>query len=801
MSRWKGMLIAGLLALPFFSAPAWAVIKNVVHLRSVLASEEMIFFAKVEKIDPARPAVVFTVGEALKGKPQFGRMPVNMTGDAEAKREKHTEKILKRLGPDLNVVMFVSKRGPRYLAFVYSNGTWFQMEGRGDKPEEVKWSFLHGEPYLRRTFKGATDDLTKAVRDGLANKPVPAPDEKAEPGFGPEFEQKQKPREEKPHGMPIATGPVFGVAPTFLLIGPLALLATLFPTVFGGLALLMKRWMVALSTLCTLSTIYFLHAWFYGRLEGTWFGPVSVLWLTMGVFSALCAVWSARRYRKAIEAGDTETFTPRRWDRIVLLLLSLLGVAIAALAIANKKSLVSSPWLDLIAFSVPVWAATIAVLSIRDADSKIGVSVETVFMWGLVFVCATVAALEFGRSQSSAASVTVADSADRAPRPIGKIWEWKAPADGKIYPTPFVADGKIYLAAVQGAGLSSNGAVYCLDAATGAFVWNFDNEQSMKMVFCSPVVADGRVFIGEGFHEDHDCKMFCLDAKDGKKLWEFQTASHTESTPNVVDGKVYFGAGDDGIYCVNASDGKKIWNYPGVHVDTRPVVSGGRLYVGSGVGDLYKTTLLLCLDASSGKEIWTTPVNLPAFAPPALADGQVFFGIGNGNVSASDDNPRGAMLCVDAKTGNRLWQCDARDTILSQPAVDSERVYFTSRDGNCYAASRVNGRVRWKKSLGGPIVAGPALVSAENDAGTVSSLYVASTDGKLECLDPDTGKSFWSMDLHSLTSVPNVAINATPAVQVVREGDVERRRIYLGVEMSNDLSHIARWYCFEDEVK
>jgi outer membrane protein assembly factor BamB len=797
------MLIAGLLAVPFLCAPARAVIKNIVPLRSVIAGEQMIFMAKVDKIDPSRPAIVFTAGEALKGKISFGRMPVNMTGDAEAKREKHTEKILKRLAPELNVVMFVSKRGPRYLAFVFSNGTWFQMEGRGDKPEEVKWSFLHGEPYLRRTFKGGTEELKKIVQDGLANKPSPAPDEKAEPGFGPEVEQNPKSKETKPpQGMPIYSGPVFGVAPTFLLIGPLALLATLFPTVFGGLALIMKRWMVALSACCTLSTIYFLHAWFFGRLEGTWFGPVSVLWLTMGVFSALCAVWSARRYRKAIEAGDTETFTPRRWDRIVLGLLSVIGLAIAALGIVNKKSLFLSPWLDVVAFSVPVWAATIAVLSIRSSDSKTGISVETVFMWGLVFACVSVAALEFGRSQTKwATSVTVAETSDRAPRPAGKLWEWKAPADGKIYPTPFIADGKVYLAAVQGAGLSSNGAVFCLDAATGSFVWNFDNDQSMKMVFCSPVVADGRVFIGEGFHEDHDCRMFCLDARDGKKLWEFPTTSHTESTPNVVDGRVYFGAGDDGIYCVSASDGKKIWNYPGVHVDTRPVVAGGRLYVGSGVGDIHKTTLLLCLDAATGKEIWKTPVDLPAFAPPALADGQVFFGIGNGNVSASDDNPRGALLCVDAAAGNRIWQCDARDTILGQPAVDSERVYFTSRDGNCYAASRANGRVRWKKSLGGPIVAGPALVSTENHPGTVSSLYVAGTDGKLECLNADSGKAYWSMDLHSLTSVPNVAVNAAPAVQVLREGDVERRRIFVGVELSNELSHIARWYCFEDEVK
>src|SRR5262245_22377481 len=333
MSRRMGMLISITISL-LLAAVSQAVIKNLIPLRDVVSSEQMIFVAKVEKIDPARPAVVFTSGEALKGKAIFERMPVNMTGDAEAAREKHTEKILKRLAPDLSIVMFVSKRGGRYLAFGFSNGTWFQMEGRGDKPEDVKWSFLHGEPYLRRTFKGTTEELKKAVQDGLANKPLPPPDEKAEPGFGPEAEQKEKPKNDKPTA---TSGPVFGVAPTFLLIGPLALLATLFPTVFGGLALLMKRWMVALSACCTLSTIYFLHAWFFGRLEGTWLGSAAALWGMMTWFALLSAVWSTRRYQKSVEAGDTGIPASQSWDPVLLVVLTLLGLGPILLGIAMTK--------------------------------------------------------------------------------------------------------------------------------------------------------------------------------------------------------------------------------------------------------------------------------------------------------------------------------------------------------------------------------------------------------------------------------------------------------------------------------
>src|SRR5262245_30792174 len=189
MSRRMGMLIAFAFIM-VLAADARALVKKLTSLQEVVTGEQLIFLAKVEKIDPSRPSVVLAVGDALKGQVPFSRMPVNMTGDAEAARDKHTEKMLKRLIPDLNVLMFVSKRGPRYLAFVFSNGTWFQMEGRGEKAEDVKWSFLHGEPYLRRTFKGTTEELKKLVQDGLAGKPLPKPDEKAEPGFGPEAEQK-----------------------------------------------------------------------------------------------------------------------------------------------------------------------------------------------------------------------------------------------------------------------------------------------------------------------------------------------------------------------------------------------------------------------------------------------------------------------------------------------------------------------------------------------------------------------------------------------------------------------------------
>src|SRR5205807_490621 len=139
----------------------------------------------------------------------------------------------------------------------------------------------------------------------------------------------------------------------------------------------MKRWTVALSICCTASTLYFAHAWFYGRLEGTWFGSTARLWALMGILSVVGAIWAARRYRQAISNGELETYVPRKWDGIVLLAMSVISLAGIGVALAMSRPLLQPPWLDLIAFSVPTWAAFFVVR--RDRPGNL--STETVFLW------------------------------------------------------------------------------------------------------------------------------------------------------------------------------------------------------------------------------------------------------------------------------------------------------------------------------------------------------------------------------------------------------------------------------------
>ena len=88
-------------------------------------------------------------------------------------------------------------------------------------------------------------------------------------------------------------------------------------------------------------------------------------------------------------------------------------------------------------------------------------------------------------------------------------------------------------------------------------------------------------------------------------------------------------------------------------MDANPLVVGGRVYAGSGIGDTYKETCVFCVDAATGKELWRHadgPAGVGRIGPgrrPALRR------LGNGNFMESDDKPAGAVLCLDADTGEQ----------------------------------------------------------------------------------------------------------------------------------------------------
>jgi outer membrane protein assembly factor BamB len=784
---WAAVLAAGLGLAAWL--PAWAVITRLTPLRDVLGDSQIIFTAQVESLDPSRPGMILTVDETLKGKVPFARVPVALKGHREAERVKQTQQLLKRLAPKLPLVVFVLQRDREYTAFAYTNGTWFQMTGT-QTDDGPRWAFTHCEPYLRKTFKGPTAELRQVVADVLAGKAKPPePDKKEKPGLGPEVETAKPADDAKSPGNaggpPIAGGPLFAVIPT---VGApvLALLAMLFPALFGGLMLVLRRWMAGLSVLSLNSTLYLVQSWLAPSLLNSWWGTPQALWLAMAAVTLLGLWWAWRR-----QLREPAFRTPGR-EEIFTLVAASLGCGIAALWLPHALAQLDLWGKTLFMFAVGLWVATLHSCYLRwvagrRKEPRPGLPGEGALLWGMLAV---------GVALAGSFQADTPPAAEEGPYRV--VWRFKPPVERCWIASSPRADGeRVYIAAVFPSTFKPGGALYCLGRA-GKVLWVFNDGGKMKDVFSSPCVADGKVYIGEGMHQSQDCKLYCLDAATGKKLWEFQTASHTESSPTVAGGKVYFGAGDDGLYCLDAGDGKPKWHLEGLHVDANPLVIGGRVYAGSGHNgkqeQAYLETVLFCLDAETGKEHWRIPTEHSVWGQPTLDGGRLFVGLASGDFLDPSDKPGGVVLCVDAASGRRLWRCDLADGVLGRVAVDAECVYFGCRDGRCYAADRKEGVVRWKTDLGSPIVTSPVLAGGPGEG---KSLYVATRGGRLVKLDAATGNPTWAFEAQADTGQEPVVFSSPAVVPEKDRGD--RRRIYFGCALGEFNRGVL--YCLEDAGK
>jgi WD40 repeat protein len=102
---------------------------------------------------------------------------------------------------------------------------------------------------------------------------------------------------------------------------------------------------------------------------------------------------------------------------------------------------------------------------------------------------------------------------------------------------------------------------------TNNTIWNYTTGGEVNSC---PAVVDGRVYVGSA-----DANLYCLDASTGAHIWNY-TADDPVGTPAVVDGRVYVGSNDNKVYCLDASTGAHIWNYTtGDTVASCPAVAGG----------------------------------------------------------------------------------------------------------------------------------------------------------------------------------------------------------------------------------
>jgi len=86
----------------------------------------------------------------------------------------------------------------------------------------------------------------------------------------------------------------------------------------------------------------------------------------------------------------------------------------------------------------------------------------------------------------------------------------------------------------------------------------------------APVIAGGRVFLTA-----IDTHTICaLDAKTGRRLWDYTVGGRVDSPPTIHRGLALFGSADGYVYALGAADGRLAWRFRAAPVDRRIVAYG-----------------------------------------------------------------------------------------------------------------------------------------------------------------------------------------------------------------------------------
>jgi outer membrane protein assembly factor BamB len=558
---------------------------------------------------------------------------------------------------------------------------------------------------------------------------------------------------------------LFAVIPTVVILGPVALVTLLMSALFGRVHPGLRRWSVLFAVGACDAILYLGHFALREPWRDSWLGSQSALWMMLTATTLAGVLLAWRSWRRATAPDRSAALRPGIGVFLGLGVIALAGLYLVVRARQAEyplfhPSLVvwGTAWLSLVLLFVQrllINRPRAARLLLPPPVAVLGVLALNCGLYGTTTLCS-----------------------DRA-----IVWSFPAEDKGNILARPVVSGERVYVpVAMNGGGGDLRwGIVYCVDRTTGKKRWSFTDERRLRPVQSSPCLTGGRLYFGAGLPDSPNGSCYCLDAATGVKQWQFRTRFPVASDPCVADGRVFFGAGREGIYCLNAATGDKRWQFDQGESEGSATVAGRYLYAGATSGGHDE---LLCLDAATGRLVWRTEVALPLRAAPRCAGGFVFAGLGNGTLTRSAARPAGAVVCLEAATGRRVWEYDVADGVLAQPAVDQTSVYFGSRDGHCYAIDRRAGKVRWTRDVGSPLVAAAALAGRY--------LLVPSSQGLLWRLRTDTGEVRATYDLAKYTRA-KPWLFSSPAVA---DGHV-----WFGVGLDDFVAGmVPRLYCLKEDL-
>jgi outer membrane protein assembly factor BamB len=390
--------------------------------------------------------------------------------------------------------------------------------------------------------------------------------------------------------------------------------------------------------------------------------------------------------------------------------------------------------------------------------------------------------------------------ADGVAGPLKPKVLWARKSADHYLASPVIVDKTLYLASI-GALNTSNLTAFAIEGKDEDRVqWSKSSPYLKLPIASAPTVHDGLVVFGDGMHQTNGAVLHCLRAATGRPLWQYQVPGdlvHLEGSPTIAEGRAYIGGGNAGVICVDMSrltlDGKELdlasieklldakWQElqakyeeekkkdpdfavpptedslpkprPALvwqqgkdhwHVDAPVAVTGGKVLAASAFLDEERVgkRALFCLDAKTGDILWDAPIKHNAWAGPTVAGETVV--VGSSNIRFDQTlafKGQGEVAALNLADGKPKWQRKVTGGVLSPVCVHSDLAIFTATDGKVRALDMAEGRLKWSYEANSPMFAGVAVDG--------KSVYAADLNGIVHCIDMTNGAKRWTLNLGS----------------------------------------------------
>lgn len=303
--------------------------------------------------------------------------------------------------------------------------------------------------------------------------------------------------------------------------------------------------------------------------------------------------------------------------------------------------------------------------------------------------------------------------------PAPLAWRWAQATSVSPTGSPVVDGDTVYVAVGQ--------RMYALDKASGNQKWRYPIGEPLAANFRNGcVLAEGTV-MGSADNKT----IYAADALSGQPRWQYASTQPIVGSPVAVGKFLVFTLSDNSLMAISIADGTPVWKESLRIFDG--IMGGLNSYLGN-VLVISNSFKMYSIDVATRKTNWEQTFS--TLTPNATTT--VF---GDSLYTNSGD----FVICMNAGTGRSKWQCNIGEPLAYNPAVSTDGIIVTTRDGQVFTVDS-GGRKTLKKPI-------------ELDSTPICSLSVVdklaaicTSNGAMNLLNMKTGQTVWSFTVRPMTA-------------------------------------------------